>query len=107
MTCIEQRQQSKQVSTPHHLEFLISLQAFPDLADKFSDFIWSASKMMLSLEAALEDQSRDKRMKYLFKLFAKFVVENHAQELTQYRCCSICSCMIKEGSAAFSLEISF
>ncbi len=41
---------------------------------------------MLSLEAALEDLSNEKRMKYLFKFFAKFVVENHASELTQYRC---------------------
>lgn len=61
------------------------MQAFPYFAEQFSDFIWSANKTVVRLEAALQTLTTEARMKYLFKLFAKYVVENHAEELTQYR----------------------
>ena len=62
------------------------MQAFPTLTEKFEDFIWAASKGAHRLVPWLKTLADEDRMKYLFELFAKFVVENHAEELTQYRC---------------------
>lgn len=62
-----------------------AMQAFSGMADSFADFVWSASKTNLLLESGLRTLSEEARMKYLFKMFAKYAVENHAEELTQYR----------------------